>query len=419
MAAGAGEILQLIRSGRATTRTQVLEATGLSRVTVAQRMDALVAAGIVRAAGSAGATGGRRSERFVFDPADSLVLVAALELGEPVPDAAAQRGPQARPSDAASDSAPLRGSQAHSSDAAELAVVDPHGALLARMPLAVDVAAGPGVVVPQLLDAFDELLADAGIKPAAVGGVALSVPGPVDPQDHRLSDPPVMPGWGAWPVVEAVRERFDVPVHLENDADAMAYGEFTELGAGRGNRPQPFVLVKVSGYLGAGLVIDGNTYRGTDGGAGDVGHVDVGGDAICRCGRRGCLAAEAGGAALLRRLAEAGSDVGSLAELRALAERGDPLVTAELDRAAGLIGRVLAVVVGVLNPADLVVAGELAVPTMIAGIRAGVYAGAQPRATARLRIRPAVLGPDAVLIGLARVAVDDRFSAEAVDARLG
>jgi hypothetical protein len=66
-----------------------------------------------------------------------------------------------------------------------------------------------------------------------------------------------------------------------------------------------------------------------------------------------------------------------------------------------------------------VVAGELAVSTMIAGIRAGVYAGAQPRSTERLRIRPAVLGPDAVLVGLARVAVDHRFSAEAVDARLG
>jgi predicted NBD/HSP70 family sugar kinase len=283
----------------------------------------------------------------------------------------------------------------------------------------VDLAAGPDAVVPQVLDGFDGLLADVGIKPAAVGGVALSVPGPVDPNSHRLSDPPVMPGWGAWPVVEAVQERFDVPVHLENDADATAYGEFTELAARREGGPQPFVLVKVSGFLGAGLVIDGRTYRGTDGGAGDIGHVDVGGDAVCRCGRRGCLAAEAGGAALLRRLGDAGADVGSLAELRDLAERGDPLVTAELDRAAGLIGRVLAVVVGVLNPADLVVAGELAVPAMIAGIRAGVYAGAQPRATARLRVRPAVLGPDAVLIGLARVAVDDRFSAEAVDARLG
>jgi predicted NBD/HSP70 family sugar kinase len=384
VAAGAGEILQLIRSGRATTRTQVLEVTKLSRVTVAQRMDALVAAGIIRAAGDAGATGGRRSERFVFDPSDSLVLVAALELGE-----------------------------------GELAVVDPHGVLLVRASLAVDLGAGPGVVVPLVLDGFDTLLADLGVKPDAVGGVALSVPGPVDPDSHRLSDPPVMPGWGAWPVVETVRERFDVPVHLENDADAMAYGEFTELGVRREGRPQPFVLVKVSEFLGAGLVIDGRTYRGTDGGAGDIGHIDVGGEAVCRCGRRGCLAAEAGGAALLRRLEAAGSDVGSLAELRTSAERGDPLVTAELDRAAGLIGRVLAVVVGVLNPADLVIAGELAVPTVIAGIRAGIYTGAQPRATTRLRIRAAALGPDAVLIGLARVAVDDRFSAEAVDARLG
>ncbi|WP_423462709.1 ROK family protein [Promicromonospora sp. MS192] len=397
MAAGAGEILQLIRTGRATTRTQVLDVTGLSRVTVAQRMDALLAAGIIRAAGDAGATGGRRAERFVFDPEDSLVLVAALELAEPVPAPGGSRA----------------------TDTAALAVVDPHGALVARASLDVRLADGPETVLPRLLDAFDALLADAGIKPAAVGGVALSVPGPVDPHDHRLSDPPVMPGWGAWPVVETVRARFDVPVHLENDADATAYGEYTELAARHEGPPQPFVLVKASGFLGAGLVVDGRIYRGTDGGAGDIGHVDVGGDAVCRCGRRGCLAAEAGGAALLRRLAEAGADVGSLAGLRALAERGDPLVTAELDRAAALIGRVLAVLVGVLNPADLVVAGELAVPTVMAGIRAGVYAGAQPRATARLRIRPAVLGPDAVLVGLARVAVDERFSAEAVDARLG
>lgn len=401
MAAGAGEILQLVRSGRATTRTQVLEATGLSRVTVAQRIDALVAAGIIRAEGDAGATGGRRAERFVFDPADSLVLVAALDLGD---------GP---------GSVTRRDRAAQQPAAMELAVVDPHGTLLARAPLEADLAAGPDAVVPRLLDGFEALLARAGITASAVGAVALSVPGPVDPHDHRLSDPPVMPGWGGWPVVEAVRERFDVPVHLENDADAMAYGEFSELDARADGRPQPFVLVKVSGFLGAGLVIDGRIYRGTDGGAGDIGHVDVGGEAVCRCGRRGCLAAEAGGAALLQRLAAAGSDVGSLTELRARAESGDPLVTAELDRSAGLVGRVLAVMIGVLNPADLVVAGELAVPTMIAGIRAGVYAGAQPRATARLRIRPAVLGPDAVLIGLARVAVDDRFSAEAVDARLG
>ncbi|MCP2267415.1 ROK family protein [Promicromonospora thailandica] len=401
MAAGAGEILQLIRSGRATTRTAVLDATGLSRVTVAQRIDALLAAGIIRAAGDAGATGGRRAERLVFDPEDSLVLVAALEPAEP------------------STRSPDGGAPPAGPDAAALAVVDPHGTLLARAALPVDLSAGPAVVVPQVLDGFDALLADAGIEQSAVGGVALSVPGPVDPHDHRLSDPPVLPGWGGWPVVEAVRTRFDVPVHLENDADATAYGEYTELAGRHQERPQPFVLVKASNFLGAGLVLDGRIYRGTDGGAGDIGHVDVGGDAVCRCGRRGCLAAEAGGAALLRRLGKAGVDVGSLAELCALAERGDPRVTAELDRAAALTGRVLAVLVGVLNPADLVVTGELAVPTVMAGVRAGVYAGAQPRATARLRIRPAVLGPDAVLVGLARVAVDDRFSAPAVDARLG
>ncbi|QTX03938.1 ROK family transcriptional regulator [Agromyces archimandritae] len=379
MTRGPGDILRLIRSGEAVTRGELGEATGLSRLTVAQRVDSLVDAGIIREAGAGDATGGRRATRFVFDPADAIVLAAAIE-----------------------------------ADGAVAGILDPHGHVLATHRLDVRVEDGPSPVLDRVLDGFDALLSDAGLDRARIGAAGISVPGPVDPATHRLADPPVMPGWGDWPVIEAVRERFDVPVSLENDADAMAYGEFVEAGETAAN---PFVLVKASSFIGSGLVLGGRIYRGVDGGAGDIGHVQLGGDALCRCGRRGCLAAEASGVAVLRRLGEAGVPVSDEGALDALIAAGDAAASAELTRAGELIGRVLAAVVGIVNPATITIGGSLAHPALIAGVRTAVYAGSLPRATRHLDVSSARLGEDAALIGLSRVAIDELFAPEAINAR--
>lgn len=379
VATGPGEILRLIRSEEAVTRGEVHEVTGLSRVTVAQRIDALLEAGIIREAGNGNSTGGRRATRFVFDPTRSLVLVASIDIADAV-----------------------------------LALVDTRGMIVARHRVEVRVDDGPEPVLARVGDGFDVMLEQAGIAHDEVGSIAISVPGPVDPLAHRLNDPPIMPGWGGWPVIETVRERFDVPVYLENDADAMAYGEFSELV---GKHPRPLVLVKASSFIGAGIVIGGRIYRGFDGGAGDIGHVLVGGETRCRCGRLGCLAAEASGAAIAARMSDAGTEIDSGA-VGMLVEQGVQRAIAEVQHSGELIGQVLATVVGVLNPATIVVAGTLSSPQLIASIRAAIYAGSLPRATRHLDIVPARLGLDAALIGLARVAVDDLFSEESVDRRL-
>ena len=103
-------------------------------------------------------------------------------------------------------------------------------------------------------------------------GVGLSLPGPVDPESGRPSQPPILPGWDAYPVAEHLQAGLpDVPVLTANDADAAAMGEY----AAGFTRHESLCLVKVSTGIGTGIVIDGRSYTGADGGAGDIGHVRV------------------------------------------------------------------------------------------------------------------------------------------------
>lgn len=371
-------MLRLIRSGEAVTRGELLDATGLSRVTVGRRIEALLAAGIIREHGTGSATGGRRATVFVFDP-DVVVLVASLD-----------------------------------ASGGEVAIMGPHGDVVARAAVEAAVTDGPELTLAVVSEAWRELLDTTGTSAERVAAAAISLPGPADPVAHRLYDPPIMPGWSGWPIVDTLRETFDVPAYVENDADAMAYGEASGV-----DPRSPLVMVKASDYIGAGLVIDGRIFRGADGGAGDIGHVRVGGDALCRCGRRGCLAAEASGAALLARLDAEGVGLTGVGAVHELVDQGDSLAATELRRAGELIGQVLATLVGIVNPAALVVGGTMSSPALIAAIRSAVYAGSLPRVTRNLDIRPARLGDDAALVGLTRVAIDDLYAPESVDARLG
>ena len=79
MPSGPGDVLDLIRQGRATTRGDVLEATGLSRVTISQRLDALLAAGMIVEGETSEATGGRRRRSLAFNTSQSHVLVVAID----------------------------------------------------------------------------------------------------------------------------------------------------------------------------------------------------------------------------------------------------------------------------------------------------------------------------------------------------
>ncbi|WP_202485806.1 ROK family protein, partial [Streptomyces sp. SID4985] len=265
----AGDLLELVRSGRAVTRGALQQMTGLSRATVGQRLDRLFRAGWLRE-GAGGPVdsplGGRPAVTLEFDGSHAVVLAADLDTRH-----------------------------------ARAAVLTLTGEILAEHSGTLVVEDGPEAVLAELGRWFARLLDQAGHRPEEVCGIGLGVPGPVDSETGQVIQPPMMTGWDGYDIRGRLSRAFTehtgapaVPVLVDNDANLMAYGEQ------RTGHPDcaAFVLVKVSTGIGAGVVVDGALYRGIDGGAGDIGHIRVGTDALCRCGSYGCLAAVASGGAV-------------------------------------------------------------------------------------------------------------------------
>jgi predicted NBD/HSP70 family sugar kinase len=399
----AGDLLEMVRTGRATTRGALQQATGLSRATVGQRLDRLFRAGWLRE-GAGGPVdsplGGRPSITLEFDDAHAVVLAADLDTRH-----------------------------------ARAAVLTLTGEILAEHGGILAVEDGPDVVLGELGGWFAELLVKSGHRADEVCGIGLAVPGPVDSETGRVVQPPIMPGWDGYDIRGRLARAFgertgaaaggeteeavggagaQVPVLVDNDANLMAYAEqrtgYPDCSA--------FVLVKVSTGIGAGVVVDGSIFRGVDGGAGDLGHIRVGAEALCRCGSRGCLAAVASGGAVARRLAESGVPASSGSDVRDLLAAGHPGAAALAREAGRQVGDVLATVVTLLNPGVLMIAGDLAGTAFLTGVRELLYQRALPRSTARLDVVTSRLGERAGLVGAGALVVEHLYAPERAEERL-
>lgn len=381
MAPGPGDVLRLIREGRVHTRGDIVDVTGLSRMTVAQRVDALLDARLIREGRAERHTGGRMPKRLEFNAEHSMVVSVAVD-----------------------------------TEHARVALTDLAGRILAVEACETTVGDGPEPVLQRIGETVLALLAAEGVATADVSGLGISLPSPIDPTSWRPSQPPIMPSWDAYPIAEHLQDLLPVPVFVENDADAMALGEQV---SGYPNS-RALCLVKVSTGIGTGIVIDGSLYRGIDGGAGDIGHVRLGDhpDAECQCGARGCLAAVAGGRAVARALTELGIPARSGRDVRALLTEGQPEAIRLTHEAGREIGKVVAALVCILNPGVLLVSGDLASSPLIGGIRESLYTQSLPRATRHLDVRLGALGENAAIVGMTVAVVDKVFSAEAVDLRL-
>ncbi|MEU2778055.1 ROK family protein [Streptomyces sp. NPDC007162] len=387
--ASAGELLELVRSGRAVTRGALQQETGLSRATVGLRLDRLFRAGWLRE-GAGGPVdsplGGRPSITLEFDDSHAVVLAADLETRH-----------------------------------ARAAVLSLSGEILAEHSGTLVIQDGPEPVLSELGHWFAELLTKAGHRADEVCGIGLAVPGPVDTDTGRVVQPPIMPGWDGYDIRGRLARAFTehtgapaVPVVVDNDANLMAYGEQ------RTGHPDcsAFVLVKVSTGIGAGVVVDGAIFRGVDGGAGDIGHIRVGAEAQCRCGSYGCLAAVASGGAVAGRLAEAGVPAASGSDVRDLLAAGHPQAAALAREAGRRVGDVLATVVTLLNPGVLMIAGDLAGTPFLTGVRELLYQRALPRSTAHLDVVTSRLEDRAGLVGAGLLVVAQLYAPERVEERL-
>jgi glucokinase len=225
---------------------------------------------------------------------------------------------------------------------------------------------GPDAVVERIAEAV------AGLD-GTVAAVGVGAPGPV--HDGVVTSAPNLDGWREpVPLQRLLEVALDLPVAVDNDANVGALGEWTA-GAGRGAR---FMLGAWLGTgVGGGLVLDGRPYRGAFGGAGEFGHMIVHrGGALCGCGRRGCVEAYAGRAALEGAAVtafEAGrptamkdieAELGktrmtSAVWARAL-EMDDPLATRLFNDAIDALGCGLASAINLLDLDTIVIGGGLA-----------------------------------------------------------
>jgi predicted NBD/HSP70 family sugar kinase len=276
---------------------------------------------------------------------------------------------------------------------------------------------GPEPVLATAQLVFDGLLEAAGRVETDVRGVGIGVPGPVDFSNGRPADPPIMPGWNDFPVGERFAERYGVPVRVDNDVNIMALGEFWSSDAAADD----MVFVKVGTGIGSGLIFDGQLHRGANGAAGDIGHIQAGvSDAVCRCGNFGCLEASASGGALARQLSELGRDVEDGRDVVALAASGDSDAVQAIRDAGRTIGDILAGVVNLLNPAEIVIGGDIAQAgqPLLAGIRETIYRRSTTLNTNELTIRISQLGDRAGVIGAAALVIERILDPVAIDAAL-
>ncbi|MFE0433907.1 ROK family protein [Streptomyces nigra] len=387
----AGELLELIRSGRANTRSDLQQVTGLSRSTVGQRLDLLNRAGWLKHTVGP-STGGRPIQQIVFDPSHAAVIAVDLETRH-----------------------------------ARAAVLDLAGTILAEQTGPMRISDGPDDVLDALAAWFPELITAAGVDAERICGIGLSVPGPVDWNTGRVVQPPIMPGWDQFPIRERLQRAYaehvgpsmengPVPVFVDNDANLMALAEH------QANHRDctAFVLVKVSTGIGAGVVVGDEVYRGIDGGAGDIGHIRLHDrpDALCMCGSHGCLAAVASGRALAGHLSALGTDAASASDVKRLLAEGNPDAIRLAREAGRRAGEVLVTVVSLLNPGVLMIAGELSGAPFMTGVRELLYQRAFPRATANLQVVTSRLGDHAGVIGAASMVVQFLYSPARADTRL-
>lgn len=199
-------------------------------------------------------------------------------------------------------------------------VVNEKGEILHRTKVAMQTHGTAEDALAGVLEAIDGELAGVSGKIEAIG---VSSPGPLDPKQGLIINPPNIPCWRNFNLVEALRNRFHLPVWLDNDSNAAGLAEAL-WGAGRGYRNVFYVTLGTG--IGTGIIFDGEVYQGRTGAAGEGGHVTIDyRGPLCACGKRGCIEAFASGTAIARLGRKAVLEVGHehAAHLLALAG-GDP-----------------------------------------------------------------------------------------------
>ena len=340
-----GLVARRIAEAGKLSRAQLAKSTGLNKTTISSLVAELIERGVVIESGLAdGGRVGRPAQFLELD--DSRIAALGLEINV---------------------------------DYLAVCVCDLRGAVRYRTAVGHDNReSSQALVFETLAELAGAALAECDARGLTPIGAGVSVPGTVEAQTGMLIHAPNL-GWDDVPVGEFLRRALGDPgftIRVANDADLAALGEL-ESGALRGIRHGLLVYGNIG--VGGAVIVDGAIFPGSDGFAGEIGHMPVrpfDGEQ-CRCGGRGCLETLAGQEAIARRVGIQGTRSETSSPAALVAERaagGDPDVIRALNEVGEILGICIAAAVSLINPRRVVLAGTLGTlaPWLLAGARAAV-----------------------------------------------
>lgn len=375
-----GRLLQLFRDGQPHTKAQMAEITGLARSTISLRLDPLIQLGLIVPATSATSTGGRPSARLLLNE-DSYV-VAGVDFG---------------------------------ATHAVASLADLSGKILVSIDTKRQISDGPEVCLRWMIEEIRHLLAGLKIEENRLLAIGIGVPGPVEHESGKPANPPIMPGWDGFDIPARVNQDLKAKVLVDNDVNVMAVGErhltYPDV--------DHLIFLKAATGIGSGIISDGQLQRGSQGTAGDIGHVRVsrGDNIACRCGNYGCLEAVAGAPAVIKNVNDAGLPVRNMSDLIDATKRAKVEAIQAVRQAGRDIGEVLSTCVSLMNPSIIVIGGSMASAGehLIAGVREAVYSRSMPLASESLSIVQSKAGKEVGIIGASVMAIEYVLDAETID----
>lgn len=286
---------------------------------------------------------------------------------------------------------------------------------IGRVKTSTKASRGSDSVIERIARCVEDAVDECDLKLDQVRGIGVGAPGAVDSGTGKVIFAPNLPGWTDVGLKKSLESELGRPVFLENDGNICTLGVYyAELDA----KPRNVVGVFIGTGIGAGIIIDGKLYSGSNRSAGEVGHMvlEVGGPK-CGCGNRGCFEALAGRQALFKKIQSLvkdgqktvltemlGSDLQDMrsGDLRKAIRRGDKLVERVVEEAAEYIGIGIANLINVLGPDYVVLGGgviDALEDEMMAIIVETAHDYALPGTSDNIEIVASKLGDDAGITG--------------------
>lgn len=386
-APGLVEILNIVRTQRATTRQELERESEYGRAVVADRLSMLLDLMLIDESELGTANGGRAPRLIRFSANRGCILVATFN-----------------------------------QTSLGVGLADLSGHLKMEHHEALDLAQPVSVLFDRLVTLFRWLL-DMQRVAVEVWGVSISVPAAVADGADTLflqSTPPVRPGWESFLIVEKLVKIFDAPVWLRSNVETMTMGEF-HAGAGADNAHKTMLFVKVGKRIGAGMVSEHTLFRGEQGAVGLIGAVPVfanerhgtleslaGADAVAQEGK---ALAESGMSTILAEHLRRGNEITSVEVVQA-AQMGDQAAIELLSQSGRLVGHAVATLANMLNPGLIVLSGAIAESNdfLLASAREAIYRASHPLVSRNLQIICSQMGSSSGLVGAAIIAVEAMFS---------